>query len=335
MRAAADRLSASEERARAILDAIPDLMFRLNRKGVLLDYKANQYDRPSAAAKVMVGGNVRDWLPPEIAAQVLGYAEATLQTRAIQQWEYQLQSREGPQDYESRMAPCGAGDVVAIIRNITAVKEADRAVRASLTEKEVLLHEIHHRVKNNLQVISSLINMQMRRREDAACRAALGDCQHRVQAVALIHETLYRSKSMARVPLRGYVNHLARDIFQSASVARTAVSLEVSVEDVALPVDQAVPCGLILNELITNALKHAFPSGQPGVVQIRLGRIAANRLRLVVADNGVGLPAQLDLKRCPSMGLQLVIMLAAQLHGDIEVSSHGGASFQISFPAAE
>jgi two-component sensor histidine kinase len=309
-------------------------MFRLNREGVFLDYKAYRQNDLYVPAEKIIGGHARDLLPPVLADQVLDYIGKALEGRTMQQWEYQLLMPGGMQDFEARMVPYGSDDVVAIVRNITAIKEADRILRTSLREKESLLQEVHHRVKNNLQVISSLINMQLRRMQEAAGREALEECQHRVQAIALVHEKLYQSENMTNVPLPEYVRSLARDIVQAASVAATLVSCEVTVENIALPIDKAVPCGLILNELITNALRHAFPNGRQGSIHIRCERVDAGHLRFEVADDGVGLPPDLDVNRCQSMGLQLVNALAAQLDAQLEVNTHGGASFKVTLPMA-
>ena len=221
---------------------------------------------------------------------------------------------------------------VGISLDIDAQKRMESDLRASLREKEVLLQEVHHRVKNNLQIISSLINMQVRRLKDSPVRETLEQCQHRVQAIALIHEKLYQSKNMASVPLVEYVHSLANDIFQAANVPPATVSLNLAIVDMVLPIDTAIPCGLIINELVTNALKHAFPNGRQGAIRINIERFDASRLRLAVADNGVGLPAEFDIRRCQSMGLQLVNMLAGQLAAQLEVDIRGGASFQLTFP---
>jgi len=176
--------------------------------------------------------------------------------------------------------------------------ELERALQLTTTlkEREVLIQEIHHRVKNNLQMISSLINMQVRRLSDQTCRDALEECQTRVQAIALIHEKLYQSRDYARVPFSEYVRSLAANIFHTMGVSPTDISLDLEIEDLALAVDKAIPCGLALNELITNALKHAFPSGRRGTIRVELSKREEGMLRLVVKDDGVGLPAGTDIR---------------------------------------
>jgi two-component sensor histidine kinase len=174
--------------------------------------------------------------------------------------------------------------------------------------------------------------MQLRRLKDHGSSGELDECKKRIQAIALVHEKLYQSKHFTSVPLPEYVRSLAGDIIQASNVSREVVSFELSVEDIALPIDKAIPCGLILNELISNALKHAFPGGRPGSIRILFARVDANCLRLTVADDGVGMPIGGESHRRHCMGLQLVNMLAEQLHAQLEVTVQGGTSFQLTFP---
>ena len=213
------------------------------------------------------------------------------------------------------------------------VRARTSELTASLKERDVLLQEVHHRVKNNLQVISSLINMQVRRLEAGTSRDALEACQTRVQTIALIHQTLYQAKDYARVPFSEYAQSLASNVFHATGVSPTKVSLDLAIGDVALPVDKAIPCGLLLNELITNALKHAFTDGRSGTIRVAFGRIEGGRLRLTVSDDGVGLPQGYDVRNSESLGLQLVSTLSDQLDAELEIDGRGGATFQLTFPA--
>jgi PAS domain S-box-containing protein len=201
----------------------------------------------------------------------------------------------------------------------------------TLKERDVLLQEVHHRVKNNFQVVSSLLNIQMRRLADGAARDALYNCQTRVQAIALIHEKLYQSTDYSRVPFASYVRSLAANVFQSTGASPATVYLEVAIEDITLTVDKAIPCGLILNELIMNALKHAFPEQRAGKIRIEMARAGAGLVRMIVQDDGVGLPGGLDFRRSDSLGLQLVCTLAEQLAATINVQSEHGTSFDLTF----
>jgi PAS domain S-box-containing protein len=201
----------------------------------------------------------------------------------------------------------------------------------TLKEREVLLQEIHHRVKNNLQVISSLINLQLRRIKDPATREVLQEGQARVSAISLIHEMLYQSNDFANVPFSEYARTLAAGVFNMVGVVPGCVSLELAIDDIPLAVDKAIPCGLILNELITNALKHGFPGGRHGTVRVELVKESSGKLRLSVEDDGLGLPAGFDIHQTRSLGLHLVGTLAEQLGAEFKILRDRGTCFQITF----
>jgi PAS domain S-box-containing protein len=212
------------------------------------------------------------------------------------------------------------------------VVERTAQLSATLREREVLLQEIHHRVKNNLQVISSLINMQVRQLDHNSSRDALEECQTRVQAIALIHEKLYQSKDYSRVPFSEYARSLATSVFNATGVSPAAVSLRLSMEDLSLGVDKAIPCGLILNELITNALKHAFPPPRSGTVVVELRRAGERDVIFAVTDDGVGIKEELDLRNTTSLGMSLIHTLVEQLEGEIEIVRSPGTMFRVRFP---
>jgi len=230
-------------------------------------------------------------------------------------------------------------------------REAEAALRASLDEKNALLQEIHHRVKNNLQVISSLVNLQAAQSHGTPLLGALQQTQARIRSMALLHETLYRAGNFARVQFRDYVEGLCSQLLRTFGAEVAArVSLDLDLAPVSLNLDQAVPCGLILNELITNALKHAFPAGRLGRITVRVretlppddaGAASANApdlrasssagIEISVADDGVGLPAASDLRHATTLGLQLVQTLIEQLHGNLDIRRAGGTQFVLTF----
>ncbi len=209
---------------------------------------------------------------------------------------------------------------------------ANAALRAALHEKELLLKEVHHRIKNNLQVVSSLLDLQADASDDPRIRTLLEDSQHRIHAIALIHETLYQSGEAGRVELSSLIRLLAERLLSAYVSAAKAVRLQVDAEEVWLDLQRGVPCGLILNELLSNCLKHAFPSGHAGLIHVRLHREATQHVYLNICDNGVGFPAGVDFRHVNSLGLQLVCMLTEQLGGEIELERHNGTAFTLSFP---
>jgi PAS domain S-box-containing protein len=211
------------------------------------------------------------------------------------------------------------------------VRSRTSELASALAEREVLLQEVHHRVKNNLQVISSLINLQIRKLGDAGSRDALEECKTRVQAIALIHEKLYQSKDCSRIEFSEYARSLASNVFQTTDVSLARVSLFLAIDHVAVAVDTAIPCGLVLNELVMNALKHAFPDGRQGNVRVEFARIEDGRYRLAVTDDGVGLPEGFDIAASETLGLQLVSTLSRQLDAELEVTGREGASVQLTF----
>ncbi len=226
---------------------------------------------------------------------------------------------------------------IAIVRDITERKKMEEQIRMSLKEKELLLGEIHHRVKNNLAIVSSILSMQRNYITDQKHQELFIDTESRIRSMALIHEKLYRSKDLARIDFREYVESLSNSLFNTYKTAGLGeVALKADIDEIFLGIDTAVPCGLLLNELITNSLKHAFPESRDGELRIRMHKGSNNHLELVVSDNGVGMPKGLDILNTESLGYQLIVGLSgSQLGGEIEVKSEGGTEVRARFPLAE
>jgi two-component sensor histidine kinase len=196
-------------------------------------------------------------------------------------------------------------------------------------EKDVLLKEVHHRVKNNLQVISSLLSLQSMSQSDSATICLLRESQDRVRSMALIHEQLYQSGDLSRLDFGAYADRLTANLLRSYTVAGT-IKLKIDVRDILISIDLAIPCGLIINELVTNALKHAFPHGRNGTVGIAMHRDGGEYV-LAVTDDGVGMPPQVNSENADSFGLQLVDTLVGQLEGSIDVDRNDGTAYTIRF----
>jgi two-component sensor histidine kinase len=214
-------------------------------------------------------------------------------------------------------------------REVAARMCVEEQIRASLAEKEVLLKEVHHRVKNNLQVVSSLLSLQSDHVQDLQALESFRDSQNRIRSMALIHEKLYQSPDLARIDFAEYVRNLATFLFHAYGADSQVTRLKIQTDDVYLGVDDAVPCGLILNELVSNALKHAFPGGRSGEISIGLGESDSGRMILEVSDDGVGFPPDQDPHSSESLGLQLVTTLVSQLDGTFEFDRRTGTKYRI------
>ncbi len=224
---------------------------------------------------------------------------------------------------------------IATLVDMTEAKNAEERIRASLEEKNVLLKEIHHRVKNNLQIISSLLDLQSDFIRGETIREYFRDSQDRIRSMALIHQKLYQSESLAFVDFRDYLEELATNLFASFAREPHLIQLNVDVDEVLLCMDEAIPCGLIMNELVSNSLKHAFPGGRSGKITIRCNAGDDGWIALSVSDTGVGLPAGFDFRNAASLGLQLVSLLAKQLGGRVKFSGEqGGTVAAVTFPSA-
>ncbi len=219
-----------------------------------------------------------------------------------------------------------------ILRDISEQKRLEAERARAHEEREVLLKEIHHRVKNNLQVISSLFYLQSLRTDQEVVRKLLDESRGRIQSIALIHEKLYQSEHLAWIDFGNYLKDLTQSVTGVASAQAPQVKVQVQAENIFLDIDHATPCALIVNELVSNAMKHAFPDGRRGEVRIGVRPVASNLLELEVSDTGIGFPSALDFTATTTLGMQLVVSLTKQLRGSVELLREGGTTFRIRFP---
>jgi PAS domain S-box-containing protein len=221
--------------------------------------------------------------------------------------------------------------LMAVI-DITDRKQADDRIKTDLREKEAMLAEIHHRVKNNMQVISSLLKLQSAKIEDKKYVDLFKDSENRIRSMALIHEKLYQTKDFANIDFSDYVKAVSCHIVTSYRVNPGNIKLKREIEDFPLGLDHAIPCGLIINELVSNSMKHAFPKGREGEIKIALRSINDHEVELTVSDDGVGIPREIDMGNPETLGLELVQILAEnQLDGTLEFERDGGTEFRIRF----
>jgi PAS domain S-box-containing protein len=232
----------------------------------------------------------------------------------------------------ARMATGAVGTTLLRVTDITTLKRSEERLRASLVEKEVLLKEVYHRVKNNLQIISALLRMQSRRVSDKHAVEALENSISRVMAMSMVHEKLYQAQNLVSIDFLSFAQSLVGFLNQLAIGAKAGGAVEVSGTSLALSIDQAIPLGLVLNELVTNSLKYAFPEGRSGRVSVRIMADGPGAARIVVADDGSGLPEGTDLEKAAGLGFRIVRMLVDQLHGSFQIESRGGLRVTVRFP---
>ncbi|HKP58734.1 MAG TPA: PAS domain S-box protein [Polyangiales bacterium] len=337
-----EALRVTEDRYHLITDSVTDYsMILLDPGGCVLSWNAGAERILGYSAAEMLGEHVSKLHPDRAKACAMLDSAAEHGRHEDEGWRVR---KDGTKLWANvvitalRNADGVLQGFAKITRDFSQRHEAELALRAhqtslaaSLKEREVLLQEVHHRVKNNLQVISSLMNMQQRLLEDTIAIRALDECRTRVEAIALIHEQLYQSRDYTNVPFDPYVRNLAHSVFRGASGALGRIKLTLDLEPIALAVDRAIPCGLMLNELLTNAVEHAFPDGRTGEVRIGL-HVVDGTLELTVADDGVSIPEDKRSDFSSSLGLELVSILVEQIQGTLQTSYEAGTSFRIVFP---
>jgi len=237
--------------------------------------------------------------------------------------------------FESNYNPIKQGKetvgIAIFSRDITEKIASETELREALREKEVLLKEVHHRVKNNLQVISSILNLQTSYVKDKETANILRECQNRIKTMAFIHESLYQTKDFSQINFSEYITNLVKNLFYSYDANQQKIKANFDVDTIFLNLDTSIPCGLIVNELVSNAFKYAFADGSQGFITVKLKNIGNNKIKMLVADNGKGIPASIDFKNTESLGLQLVNILTEQINGTITLDKTNGTSFEIIF----
>jgi PAS domain S-box-containing protein len=282
-------------------------------------------------------GFLVETMHPKSRDAFLGAVDAALKAGRPFEMDYTFFRRDGSQAiiqtigqviYDHNGAPVR---MVGTAQDITERKRAEEQIHASLLEKEILLKEVHHRVKNNLQVVASMLRLQSNYLEDQKARAMFEDSQRRVESMSLIHEKLYRSKDLAKIDFREYVGDLVGNVTRLNVGGSGRTEIRADIGEVMLDVNKAIPCGLIINELVSNALRHAFPGGREGEVVVSMLSDGRGSVSLVVSDNGAGFPEHLDFRNTKSLGMQLVVSLVNQLEGTIELDKREGTAFHITF----
>ncbi len=324
----------SEELYRNLFENINDIILFVNFKGDILDANKKAEE---------ISGYSRDCLPMSIlsltgARQALKFARRLMQLKIkkkLPPTEYTMTNKNGQKvvvEITSTLLEIKgeAKGFWVVGRDIGERKKSEEKIRRSLKEKEVLLKEIHHRVKNNMQIISSLLSLQEMNLKDPAMQKIFRESQTRIRSMALIHDKLYRSQDVTRIDIGDYINDLAIELFRAYDIDPSFVLLENNIKKTYFDLDTAIPCCLVINELVSNSLKHAFPDGQTGKITIDLDLDKKkNEYLLSIKDNGVGLPGHIDPAQAETLGMQLVGMFVKKLHGAVEFSGREGKGTEI------
>jgi PAS domain S-box-containing protein len=338
----ADVLRIAEDRYRQMVEAAPNAMVMINADGRIEMVNA-QAERVFGYGRVeMLGQPVELLVPERSRGKHPGLRDAFFhnpQSRPMGAGRelYGLRKDGSEFPVEIGLNPIETQEgtmVLSAIVDISDRKQKEHRIEMALKEKDVLLSEIHHRVKNNLQIVYSLLDMQSSRVSDPAALELLRDSQNRIRSMAQIHQTLYQSKDFAAVEFGPFLDSLVPTLVASYGVGSGHLALEVDAEQVRLPLETAVPSGLAVNELITNALKHAFPDGRAGEIVVRLGHDAEGWFELSVTDNGIGIPdhVRTDADAPATLGLQLVVLLADQLGGSFSMQRANPTRCVLRFP---
>jgi PAS domain S-box-containing protein len=333
---AEDKIRQSEAKYRNLFDLSTDGIFIIDLDGNFLDVNSTAYTRLGYTKEEMLGLHISELDDPAFASRV-SKRQAQIRDQGVAVFESAHLRKDGtamPVEVNSRLLDYEGRQVYfSVIRDITERKIAEEQIMLALREKEILLKEIHHRVKNNLQVVASMLQLQAGYMNDREARISFEESQKRVESMALLHEKLYRAKDLARIDFREYVDDLADNLLTLNTDKSERIEMKADIEGVILDVNNSIPCGLIINELVSNALAHAFPDGRKGRIDIRMRGDNERRIVLSVSDNGIGFPEDIDFKSTTSLGMQLVNSLAIQLDGLIELDRSKGTSFTIEFQA--
>ncbi|MDI6842095.1 MAG: PAS domain S-box protein [Methanothermobacter wolfeii] len=330
------RLRESEEKYRALFNLSPEYIILLDvDDGRILDINSTLAGKLMIPRERLIGRSVYDleFISEDARREFQSKLETIKREGSVEPYEMELEDPAGNRYtvriYNKRIHAGDGDSVIVVLSDITDLKRTQEMLERSLAEKELLLKEIHHRVKNNLMIISSLLSMQSRQIKDEDTLKIFRESENRARSMALIHERLYRSEDLKNVDISEYIRTLGLEIFNSYNLDPSMIRLSFDMQEFRADIETAIPIGLIFTELMTNAIKHAFPDGR-GDIKVSLKR-SDGTVTLEVSDNGVGLPGDLDWESTPSLGLQIVRGLSDQIDARVDVISDEGTTFRISF----
>ena len=320
----------AEARCVSALESTTDAFFAVDREWRLVRMNQQAERLWMRHREDILGRNLWEVFPAAVGGPFHRLYEHVMRTRAPAHLEefYPYGSCNLWFEVHAYATPEG---LAVYFRDVTARRHADEKITRTLQEKEVLLREVHHRVKNNLQVICSMLRLQERNLHDDTLLQVLKECRERVLAMAMLHDQLHRAKDFSKIDLGEYIRNLAASLFCSYGVNSADIDLRLDIEDIPVAVDTAIPCGLLVNELVSNSLRHAFPEGSKGCVSLGLHALAGGSVELTIADDGRGFPESAQDTQTRSLGLWLVDLLADQIGAAVERSRSAGTHYRLVF----
>jgi PAS domain S-box-containing protein len=329
-----------EERFRRVVESAPNAMVMIDGAGLIEMVNAQAERVFGFSRDEMLGQSIEMLVParfrghhPELRTSFFNQPVSRPMGAGRELFGLRKDGSEFPVEIGLNPIETDEGTMVlSAIVDISDRKHREESIHAALKEKDILLGEIHHRVKNNLQIVHSLLDLQSGTITDPVALGLMRESQNRVRSMALIHQTLYESKDFARVDFGNFLDALVPTLVSSYGVSAERCALAIDAQEVLLPINAAIPSGLIVNELIANALKHAFPDSRVGNISINLTQDPGERVLLTVTDDGVGIPEDLDIANATTLGLQLVTLLVDQLGGELDIHRANPTRFSVRFP---
>jgi PAS domain S-box-containing protein len=327
----------SEKNVKAVLNAIPDLMLNISKNGTILNFTTNTDHQKRIVSKfipedgVIIGKKIEEILvgEQEFSKKVLEFINQSIDTEKVISHQFSHLFGDDYLYFENRYSKINNNEAIVVVRDTTLEIVNENNLKDSLKEKEILLKEVHHRVKNNLQIINSILNLQSSYIEDEKTLEIINESQNRIRSMSYIHESLYQTSNFSSINFKEYIENLLSNLVYSYQIG-TKIKILKNIENIDLSLDQAIPCGLILNELITNALKYAYDIDEEGEVFISIEKIDS-KIQVIVQDYGIGLPKNFDIETADSLGLSLVHTLTEQIDGELIIKSDGGTKILIIF----
>ncbi|MEO5359673.1 MAG: PAS domain S-box protein [Nitrospirota bacterium] len=334
-------LHESEAKYRQLVELSQEGVWAVNKVGVTTYVNHAVADMLGVTVEEMTGVRFVEFMPEdakERAAKVVNYEQGAGKADRM---ETTLLHKNGSTVYVSISTVALTDEQgnytgsFAVISDITKRKQTEEKLMEAISEQELLLRELHHRVKNNLQIISGLVGLQISHVSDEGYKNILKDTQSRIQSISLVHEKLYNTEKLSQVNIKEYIYSLVKDLFIFFTVDRDKINVNFEVPDIHVGIDTAIPCGLIINELFTNIIKYAFKGRDRGEISIRLSEAGLDMLELIIGDNGVGMPEGIEIGKTKSLGLKVVTILSKQLRGTVEIDRGGGTRFILRFKRSE